>query len=191
MKAVVFGGAACVHDDFRRLEDLYGPWDGLVIAVNDIGTHLEQIDHWVTLHPDKMVEAGTDPDHPEGWPWEKQRREKGLADGYVTWTHKPNRGTMKVVKSWGGGSSGLLGVCTAYEIGCQRVVLCGVPMDDGAWFEGSVTHDASERFTSVDSHRRVWRRTKDKLIKRVRSMSGWTKEMLGEPTLEWLEDDDG
>lgn len=190
MRARVLGGAECVYEDIAKLDALTGGWDGLTICVNDIGVHVEHLDHWVTLHPDKMVESGTDPDHPEGWPWVRQRDEKGLPDGYVTWSHKPGRGAMKVVKSWGGGSSGLLAVATAYEIGCRRVVLCGVPMDKRGWFEGSLTHEGDTSFTSVDSHRRTWRRSKDKLVKRVRSMSGWTKELLGEPTREWLEDTD-
>lgn len=187
--AAVVGGAECVWDDLAKLEELVGgEWPGLVVAVNEIGTHLERVDHWASLHPEKL--HGTDPDHPDGWCWDRQRLERGLEDGYVTWCHKPERGAMRWVKPFGGGSSGMLAVSVAWELGCDKIVCCGCPMDYGGWFDGSITHADDQHFTSYKSHRRAWQRKRDKLVTRVRSMSGWTAELLGEPTPEWLGVDD-
>lgn len=183
--ARVLGGASCVYQDMEELDELVGrPWPGLTVAVNDIGVHFEDIDHWCSVHPEKLV--GTDPDHPDGLCWMEQREEEGLHDNYETWTHKPNRGTSRVATIGGSGSSGMLAVQVAYELDCPKVILCGVPMDTRGWFDESLTHQEDKSFTGAESHQRYWRRKKDRLIQRTRSMRGWTQELLGAPTRKWL-----
>ena len=87
-----------------------------------------------------------------------------------------------------GGSSGLLAVTVALELGKEnqdqlRIVLAGVPMDPAAgnfrapsvpWAEATVYHPA-------------WEERAEALKKNVRSMSGWTAELLGKPTAAWLQ----
>lgn len=161
--ALVLGGASCLWDDLRRL----GDFPATVIAVNAVGIHYPgRIDHWVTLHPANFPV------------WESKR--EGNWD-YTRWSESPP--CDEELDSWGG-SSGIYGARVALHLGFDRVVLCGVPLDERPHF-----HD-SDRWSKgpwlvAKEHRRELDAIKDRLGN-VRSMSGYTAEVLGTPTEEWL-----
>lgn len=70
-----------------------------------------------------------------------------------------------------GGSSSYLSARVALEyLGYPRVVLAGVPLS-GEYFI---------------TYAQQWINGRERLIGRCKSMSGATKALLGEPTLEWL-----
>jgi hypothetical protein len=168
MKAIVLGGANTVWDDAEAALNMFTP--DLTIAVNDIGTRWAgHIDHWVTLHPEKM--AG----------WIRARNARGFPGGFVTWSHKGGHLDRRSA-DWAG-SSGLFAVKIALELGCTHVVACGVPMepDKGHFFDKSTWNDAHQ-------FRRGWERRREEIAPFVRSMSGWTKGLLGEPSPQWLSD---
>lgn len=188
----VIGGASNAWDDFRALEELVGgTWGGLVICVNDMMVHWpHRMDAAVTLHPEKL--AKEDPDHSEGWSWVRQRAEAGLPAGYVTFARRRPDLVHEVVQHWGGGSSGAYGVTIAHHLGSEKTVLCGIPLDARPCFEESgVEHTVSEH---LKGYRRAWERRLSRphrphgryLRDHTRSISGWTRELLGAPTLEWL-----
>ena len=175
--AVVLGGADSVWEDLLEWESRYGhQWDGLVIAANDVGSHWpRELDHWVSLHPHKFRY------------WEPTRQEQGLPNGYVRWGIDRHRTLVdrQVLSVWGGGSSGMLAVQVAHLVGCSRAILCGVPMTPTPHFA-----ETQERFPgtwrSAAGHWRAWARCVTLMRPWVRSMSGRTRELLGEPTYEWL-----
>jgi len=114
--------------------------------------------------------------------WIPARRKKGLPDAGQLW-HPRHRGKWPgsiPIESWGG-SSGMLCIAVAFELECTHIVLAGVPMvklnnhfdDPKPWFECRQYHS-------------VWKKLQPKLQGRVKSLSGWTKDLLGEPTEEWL-----
>jgi hypothetical protein len=190
VKAIVLGGAECVWRDLAALERMAGRWDGLVIAVNDVGCHwTRHLDHWVSLHPERLVRG--DPNHPARWPWVKQRAYNGHPNGFRTWarTTSAHRVTKidQTLRTWGGGSSGLLAVTVAKEIGVTHLTLCGVPMTKDPHFRESQVHVKGRKWSSADSHWKAWLQVEDKLQGWVKSMSGRTRDLLGEPTAEWLE----
>ena len=77
------------------------------------------------------------------------------------------------------GSSSLLGTKAAlFKLGYDKVVLIGCPMDTG---------NILNKNQSYSIFRKGWLHFKDSLKGKVKSMSGWTKELLGEPTKEWVE----
>jgi len=153
-------------------------------VVNDIGTvYSDRIDYWVTLHPEKMLQ------------WQRLRRQNGYNDDYCTISHEIYQpGTIptgdpridKAVKYAypgmnGSGSSGLLAVKAAQEEGYDRIVLAGVPM----------TREQRHFFTNDlwnerDMFHRAWITAKPYIKDSVRSLSGWTKELLGYPTPTWF-----
>lgn len=183
--AMILGGAPCVRDDAQALAELMGgSWPGRVIAVNDIAVHWPgDIHDWVSLHPTKLTTS--DPDDIRKRSWRAQRADAGHPGGYTTWSHRRPSLVDETVDFWGGGSSGLFAVTVAYHLGCDRVVLCGCPMDRSGHFEESRT---SHEFTGeVDHYRKVWVKHKDEIRERTRSMSGWTRETFGEATLDWIE----
>lgn len=176
--AICLGGASCVWDDLLAFEALYGQqWDGLVIAVNDIGCHWPRdLDHWVTLHSDKFGA------------WLPQRAAYGFSTDYVTWCrwYRPDIDVDYRIKPWGGGSSGMLGAQVGIALGCSHVVLLGIPMTQTPHFAETL-----ERFHSIwiaaTAHWRAWTDNRGQFGDHVRSMSGKTRDLFGAPTLEWLQ----
>jgi hypothetical protein len=79
------------------------------------------------------------------------------------------------------GSSGLYAVKCLMDRGFERIVLAGVPMQaSGAHFFDAKNWDDVDAFTAA------WREQLPRLQGKVKSMSGWTREILGAPTAEWL-----
>jgi len=153
--AVILGGAAGLWDDLRAL----GSFTGAVVAVNQAGIYYPYpIQHWATLHP-------------EGLPaWIRARAERGHSLDFEVWTEP--------LPGWDKGSSGLHAVGMALEVGYGPVVLCGMPMTDGAHF-----HDASP-WPVAGEHWPAWEAQADAMRGRVFSMSGRTRDLLGAPP--WL-----
>lgn len=174
-RAVILGGAACVWDDLSGVERLVGePWPDLVIAVNDAGAaYPGRLHHWVSLHPDKFP------------PWECERQRRGLNVDYETWAHQSlsYAPVTHALPLRGSGSSGFHAVRVAQELGCERVVLCGVPMNADPHFHNGVAWNDVKRYLPA------WEHYKHE-FSNVRSMSGHTRELLGAPTAAWLRGED-
>jgi hypothetical protein len=108
-----------------------------------------------------------------------RRRQAGL-NRPQTWAHKPYRGIDRSTPDWAG-SSGLFAVKVAIEEGFERIVLAGVPMTA----EGAHYYDAKV-WTAAHVFHSGWNHRLPQIKDIVRSMSGWTRELLGEPTRDWL-----
>lgn len=157
------------------------PWDGLVIAANDIGAHWpRRIDHWATLHPEKLER------------WIQLRRENGFPGGFVTWAHHYLPGDsirgrdlidMTLERR---SNSGIFAAFIARELGA-RAVLCGVPLTKTPHFAESTMHMRGRPWSSAVTHVREFEQIADQLRPFARSMSGRTAELLGRPDLDWLE----
>jgi SAM-dependent methyltransferase len=178
-RALILGGAKCVWDDVRRVESMLGrPWNGLVIAVNDVGcVWPRRLDHWCSLHAEKFGK------------WETARRKNGHPGQYETWGSRQKKKVGRNVQPWGGGSSGLFAVTVAVDhLECSVVILCGVPMDKQPHFPESLEHQPTRAWNSAEGHWRTWKKdtVQRRMLGKVRSMSGRTRDMLGEPDCEWL-----
>lgn len=190
--ALVLGGANCVWLDVLRLQSMIGSlWPGPVIAVNDIGCYWpREIHAWVTLHPERLIEG----DDEVRVPWIEQRRRRGYPGGYTTYANERSDLVDKIMPHWVGGSSGLFAIAVAHEIGANKAVLCGVPMQKRfGHFSQSTLHDGGP-WVHADDHWLAWERKFDQndgrslyLQNHVRSMSGRTRDVFGEPTAEWVE----
>jgi hypothetical protein len=137
---------------------------------------------WATLHPEFMDD------------YEKQRAQLGLHSDYeivaplageVGMHGKKGRITRRVTYRYPGmnasASSGGYAAKVALEDGFDRVVLAGVPMEQsGAHFT------RGKPWLQRDSFMRGFKDSIPHFAGRVRSMSGWTAQELGVPTLEWL-----
>lgn len=166
-KAVILGGARCLWEDLAAL----GKWrqDAATFAVNMAGLHYEErIDHWVTLHPEKFCKDVM------------PKRLPPLNQDYTVWSHaRKHKNVQKTIPDWGG-SSGLLAVKVSLTLEFDKIVLAGVPMDPQPHF------DRPGEWLDYVSYRRNWIKFKPAMQDRVRSMSGWTKELLGGPDDVWL-----
>lgn len=179
--ALVLGGGASVWSDVAALEELIGEaWPGVIVAANDIGCHWRRhLEHWVTLTPERMTV------------WLHQRRANGW-NVPITWTrtqHVPRTYVDHMIEPWGDGSSGLLAGQVAHELGCARVVFCGVPMTTTGHFPESSVHRPGREWKPAARYWPAWTAAFDvrpDFRERFRSMSGRTQELLGAPTRDWL-----
>lgn len=170
MWALILGSGACIDDDLARLDALTGGSEpDIVLATNSAGVRWHgPLDHWVTMHTDKLLGLGG---------WAEQRAAAGYPAGYTTWgTHGAvDRRTLP----WGPCDVALLADhVAAYELGYEKIVLCGVPFE-GAHADGG-TWDAADRWWPL------WLFFAERIRERTRSMSGRTRDLLGEPTADWF-----
>lgn len=175
--ALVLGGAACLWDD---LADYAGPIDG-VVACNEAGIEWPgELAAWVSLHPGFLESAG----------WRQRREDAGRpaarayychrtrphAPSYVTETDLELPGQEKGFS----GSSGLLAVKVALvDLGFDRAVLCGMPITPSAHINGRDNWTAQPE--AVDGFRQAWLQVAPEWRAKMRSMSGWTRILLGAP----------
>lgn len=178
--AFVLGGASSVWSELKTATDIVSP--DMIVATNDAGAVNYHVDHWVTLHAEKFRM------------WAEQRRSSGLPRAHNVWFHRDAQaremdGTgysaslVRSTSDWGG-SSGLLAVKVALLEGATHVILCGVPMNaEGAHYFDSAAWRFAERY------RTGWQRHLPDIAARVRSMGGWTRELLGGPDRVWLDNE--
>lgn len=180
LKALVLGDAKCVRQDAARALNMFEP--DAVCATNNIGRDWEgRLDYWCTLHPESTRD----------WSGGIQ---KALADRLEAgrnrpqiWGHKNASGIDRVTQDdpktspWLKGSTGLLCVRALRLEGFERIVLSGVPMskDGGHYYD-------SKDWLQFDHYTAAWKTLRDELAPYVRSMSGYTRQLFGEPTAGWL-----
>jgi hypothetical protein len=78
---------------------------------------------------------------------------------------------------WEGGSSALLGVLAGIKLGYHKIVLCGCPM------EGANPGHPGADYSMFQGK---WTESVSVLCNYVRSMSGFTLKLLGNPDEVWL-----
>ena len=84
-----------------------------------------------------------------------------------------------IEKSPYSGSSAFLGAQAAVGMGYEKIILCGCPM------EGSNLQKPKSNVYNV--FQKGWMKYAPKILgDKVKSVSGWTKQFLGEPTQKWL-----
>jgi len=169
--ALILGGANCLEADRAEALKLFTP--DLVIACNHAGRDEPgRLDHWATMHPELYPK------------WLADRQAAGRPSPGKLWHAEHRRRCLvesEAISSWGG-SSGLLCVRVAIELGCEKIVLAGVPMRKG--FEH---YDRAGPWLEAVQYHNNWRRRLPVMRGRVRSFSGWTAELLGRPTKEWID----
>lgn len=100
----------------------------------------------------------------------------------MTWGRRNPELVDAVFPEWNGGSSGLFAIGVTLDKLGVDAVLCGVPMDE-------TPHILDGKpWLHAGNFRKMWERRHDRMRNHVRSMSGWTRQLLGPPTREWLLD---
>lgn len=180
-KALVVGCASCLWDDVNRAQDL-AQFDA-VYCVKMAGVHWRGGRFvWVGLHPEWQAD------------YSAQRAALGLHMDFETVSPPDSelgtagKGRMidrRVSYRYPGmnasASSGGYGAQVALHDGFDRVVLAGVPMQ----VEGD--HFARGKpWLQRDSFTMGFKECVPFFAGRVRSMSGWTQQLLGLPDPAWL-----
>lgn len=172
--ALVLGGASCVWSDAETAMEKVTP--DAVIAINDmIALWPGKIDYACTLHGEKLQA------------WQAARKAAKFNTRYKTVYFEKLAGPKidRVIEyRWphlDSGSSGLYGVKVALDEGFDHVILAGIPMDAGL---GHIVR--KEPWDGANRFRAAWVGAIPRILGPVRSMNGWTREILGFPTTNWL-----
>lgn len=175
-RALILGSANTLRDDLERALAM-SEFD-MVIACKGAGQEWSgKLDAWVTLHPDRIKRELDLRCHHKRYPRPAHviahRQEPGV--------------TMVSAYKWPGqktsGSSGHFALYVAIvHFGCDRNVLCGIPLEKHM---GRI--DGKDHWSGSRAFRDGWTQSLPHYKEFTRSMSGWTKSLLGEPTPEWLE----
>lgn len=172
MIAFVLGGAQGVWTDLQDAQDQVALTPDLLICVNHIGiVYPNKVDVWCSYHAELLHN------------WRGERDRNGLARPAELWiAQRPDRD-----RRWWeyrmlpchGGSSGMLGVDVALTKGATLTVLCGIPMSPIPHFHAGQQY---RPWREAEKHKGFWIKRGDELrAKGVRSMSGFTRELLGSP----------
>lgn len=177
MIGVVLGGAAEVWEEFAVARELLIE-EGVpykVIAANRSGVDWPSfVDHWATYHQELM-------EH-----WVAKRRALGYPDVGDFWSnHRSLKYPVTAIPfnyvEPKGGSSGMIATQVAVQL-YGKAILCGVPMDTRPHYYSTKNGDWQE----AKAHQHAWKRDRSLLENQVRSMSGFTKELFGAPTKEFI-----
>lgn len=180
--ALVLGGAATVWADVEAALEL-GEFDA-VVTCNDITTSWPgPIDAAVSLHAEQWglwIERRDRLGHP------RPKQIIGHTTARDSILRMPPCVTDFTEYRFPGqvetGSSGLFALKVALiDLGIDRAVLCGMPMTDpaGHFFD-------PRPWGGAMAHRRGWQESMHHIRDRARSMGGWTQELLGAPTPDWI-----
>lgn len=180
IRALIIGRAAGVWDEVERARAL-AHFDLTIVVGRAAVDYPGEIDHWVSWHADLFQV------------WMPLRAKAGAAPAKRLWSGVHPGGRLPagrralpypvVYLKSEGGSSGFLAVQVAMEPinAANKIVLAGIPMDP------SRSHyDQPGDWRDAIPYRKVWEQYADQLRGRVKSMSGWTAKLLGEPTQDWL-----
>ena len=183
---LIIGDSDNVQEDLGRAFELSN-FDH-IIAVKRVLSRLSiKIDAWVSLHAEMAEDIiGL-------------RIKNGFEMGFDVYTDKPVNPKVKLnllssgVRKFNlykvdwGGSSGLYGVQIALKyFSPSKIVLAGIPIDSKYLRHGTATHWAASE-SGVQRYQQAWLKHRNELKYRVKSLSGWTKDLLGHPSKDWFE----
>jgi len=167
--AIVVGSGRGVYQDVSALGDLAR--GAFVFGVNNmIELYSHPVDHGVSHHPEKLLR------------WHANRidpRRPGDPGKIVLHTSESQ---IDGVRCWpqfrGPGSSSLLAVRVAVELGFRPVIVAGVPLDASGYLWGDP--DLADNFDFAHN-RTAWIDALGALSGRVFAVSGYLRGLLGVP----------
>ncbi len=165
----MIGGADCVWEDIKQARTLFEP-DAYFVINDMVPLWSGPCDYVCSLHSEKVAE------------WLRSRTRNGYPGIGEVWCHKKvgNAPVDRLIPDWAG-SSGLFACKVALQEKFDRIVVCGVPLD------AAQNHiDRKRPWHAANAFRGGWKTRKKLIAPYVRSMSGWTKDLLGGPTADWL-----
>ncbi len=172
---IIIGSAPCAGQDMANMMSLldgrYAVADYMLIGLDAVEKVRVHVKYFATYHPVDIVPA----------------REKRAAIGgntdYKIISHQQyasdddgvNLVDLIIPHEGPSGSSALLGTLAGLQIGYKKIVLCGCPLVG-----------VNDKQSDYAHFQKGWEAKKAALGDCVRSLSGWTKDFLGEPTRGWL-----
>ena len=177
--ALICGSAPCLLEDYQAAISRMS--DAAVLVVNEAGSVVPG-QHLMTQHPEKgdwFRQRSINQQIIVHTAKNRERAEQAGVDVY--W---PDCVTLAT----SGGSA----IAIALRMGFERIILCGMPMNGGdGYFDGSALQRDEPRFGLERADSRYIRSYQQRLVsfaesepqsfERVRSCSGFTRELFGAP----------
>lgn len=180
---IVCGDAACIWDDIERFGAARRVGRG---SVGRDGYDVMTVNRAVETLPGNIEHAySNEPDLLEKFVAARRNEYRKEFSG-PNHRHSHRSGADHRWHIGGHGTSGLSAAIVGVGLGYDHIVLCGIPLDDGphngepAWRRCSFTREAADNVsTGING---CWKRARDLAFGgRVQSMSGRTRDWLGEP----------
>jgi hypothetical protein len=157
---LIIGSAEEAKEDITRFNTFGIKYDRMMIGIDAYGLKELSAKYFASYHPDDLVKLQVRP--------------------FIVISHRQFRDMVDIIKPIDllkekSGSSAMLGVLVGIDEGYDKIVLCGCPMI------GKNKNDYS-----YSNFHKGWYQNYNHIKDKVRSMSGWTKELLGMPDMEWL-----
>ena len=163
---ILIGCAPCWKDDLDKLKVIVDDFDVMAIGLDC--PYSGQIKYFVTYHLQDIPI------------YKMRRRNANYNSNFLVIGYKKDI-EVDIIELHKNptGSSALLGVVAAIRLGYKKIILCGCPM------EGK----SREKFGRDYNHfQKGWISRFSEIKDFTRSMSGYTKEILGKPIKEWIND---
>ena len=150
------------------LFDIRKEFDFMCIGIDAIDNVKSEIKYVATYHPTDIRKI-------------KEKKIGGFNPKFICHEQNKEKNVDIVIPIYKGageksGSSALLGVYAAQMLGYNKIIVCGCPLEGVS---------KTTRYP-YSNYRLGWLKSSKLEKDKVRSMSGWTKEFLGEVTKEWL-----
>ncbi len=159
---ILIGRALGWEEDVKSILELIKNPDVMIIGKSCL--YKENIDYFATYHYQDIKL------------YKDERRKAGYNTDYKVISHEFKKGVDIIEKFLPpSGSSALLGALAAMNLGYERIILCGCPLQG----KNDQGYQYSNFWKGWIAHKGVYGNT-------VRSVSGWTKQYLGYPDKDWL-----
>lgn len=171
---IIVGAAPCAGEDLNAVPVPYKQSDFMMIGLDAVDKFLWFAKYFATYHPLEIEMS------------RERRRAAGGNTKYSVIAHQQHAaqdGTplvdMIIPFEPPTGSSSLLGVLAGIKLGYRKIIICGCPLIG-----------KNDKEYDYANFREGWMAKREIIRDVARSMSGWTRELLGAPTIEWITDGD-
>ena len=180
---LIVGDAACVFDDLKRFYALGVEHDTMLInhSIHIWEQMNEPFEHFIAGDSHRDLErqlAKRCPPEALKHCWNPGCGEENGFD--IRWVKQDRRG-------WSG-TTATLGIKIAISLDYIRMVMAGCPMDSsGHWYDKHLKEEDFKRKSVHSHHLWFWTELATRPLGTfIRSMSGNTRDLFGEPTQKWL-----
>jgi len=177
---IILGSAPCVGSDIASAALLLPTpcpsvipaeagiqaFDFMLIGLDAVDKYTGRAKYFATYHPAEINAS-----------IERRAKAGGNID-FIIVSHQQANGLVKIIIPLHGvpsGSSALLGVHAGIQEGYKKIIVCGCPLTG-----------KNDKGNGYEIFRAGWTAKLSEIKDKTRSMSGWTQELLGAPTEEWL-----
>jgi hypothetical protein len=165
---IICGSAGCLWADLEKARNIRALDHAHVGCINETALYYPYFfEYWFSYHSEKF--PGLRP-YVKGFPRTVSIKQGEEVDELFN------------IPGFDCSDSGLMATVIGLKMGYTKIVLCGMPIDNSPKFYSP----SQEHILGATNIQKIWEKEISLFNGRVRSFSGNTLKMLGEPTEEWI-----